>query len=64
MHLTCNPAMIEGVRDAVLAAASLDDAARTQMANIARAIAEQEYGLAAFKAALARLGKFVPLHPC
>ena len=60
MHLTCNPATIEGVRDAILAAADLDALARAHMARIARGIAERKFGLAAFKAGLAGLGQFVP----
>jgi glycosyltransferase involved in cell wall biosynthesis len=59
--LTCYPPTAAAVRDAVLAAAALDDDARSRMAAIARASAEHHFGLAAFKKALGQLGSFVSL---
>jgi glycosyltransferase involved in cell wall biosynthesis len=59
--LTCYPPTAAAVRDAVLAAAALDDDTRSRMAAIARASAEHHFGFAAFKEALGQLGAFVSL---
>ena len=59
--LTCHPSTAAAVRDAVLAAAALDDDTRSRMAAIARASAEHHFGFAAFKEALGQLGAFVSL---
>lgn len=59
LPLTSNPPTAEAVHDAILAAAALDETARTRMAATGRAIAERRFGLDAFKAGMARLGAFV-----
>jgi glycosyltransferase involved in cell wall biosynthesis len=61
MPLTANPPAAQSVCDAILVAASLDEAARLRMASAARAVAEHRFGLAAFEAGLVRLGAFIPL---
>ena len=52
MELFWDQATAEGVRDAVLAAASLPDAARADMARCCQEEAERRYGLRAFQSGL------------
>jgi glycosyltransferase involved in cell wall biosynthesis len=59
LPLTSNAPTAAAVRDAVLAAAALDDAARSRMAVIGRETAERRFGLEAFKADLSALSAFV-----
>jgi len=59
MPLTSHPPSIASVRDAILAAASLDPAARSRLAIIGRANAERRFGLAAFREGLRELDRFV-----
>ena len=63
MPLTSDVASAESVRDAVLAAAASDEAARTRMAENARRAAERHFGMPAFEAALARLAERLPARP-
>ena len=60
LALTANPPTAAGLRDAVLAAAALDDDSRHRMAATGRAIAERHFGRAAFAAGLDRLGALLP----
>jgi hypothetical protein len=59
MPLTSHAPTAAAVRDAVLAAAALDDAARFRMASLAREIAEHRFGIAAFRAGLSQLGTLI-----
>ncbi len=64
LALTSNPPTAEAVRDAIRAAAALDEAARRRMAAVGQEIAENRFGLAAFKAGVARLGALMaPVEP-
>ena len=60
MPLTSNPPTAEAVKNAVLAAAALDEATRARIAALARDTAERRFGLAAFKEGLACLGAMLP----
>ena len=59
MRLTVNPPTAQAVRDAVLAAASLDGPARANMAATCRHLADRHFGLAAFQSGLAQLDRLV-----
>ena len=61
MPLTANLPTADAVCNAVLAAAALDQAARSRMAVTGQEIAQRCFGLAAFKAGLVRLSTFVPV---
>jgi hypothetical protein len=55
LALTCHAPTADAVRDAILAAAALDETARTRLADAGRAIAARRFSLAAFRQGLARL---------
>ncbi len=55
LKLTCHPPLPGAVRDAVLAAAALDGAARAQKAMLARSLAGQRFGIDAFAANVEQL---------
>nr|WP_321986242.1 hypothetical protein [uncultured Lichenicoccus sp.] len=61
IELVTNPPTADAVRDAVLAAAALDHAARSRMAGIGRQAAGDRFSLSAFSAAMGRLGALVSL---
>jgi glycosyltransferase involved in cell wall biosynthesis len=58
LPLTSYPPTAAAVRDAVLAAAALDNTARSRMAVIGRENAKRRFGFAAFKAGLSALSAF------
>ena len=61
LSLTADPPTATAIRDAVLAAAALDDAARFRMVEIGQEAAERRFGLAAFEAGFSQLGAFIVL---
>ena len=61
MPLTANPPTVDAVRDAILAAAALDDAARSGLAKASRECAEARFSPAAFQSGIRQLGSFVSL---
>jgi glycosyltransferase involved in cell wall biosynthesis len=60
LPLTCHAPTADAVKDAVIAAASLDAAARAHLAKTGREIAERRFGLAAFRQGLTQLAACLP----
>lgn len=61
LPLTTHPPTAEAVRDAIFAAAALDEAARSRLGAASRAIAERRFGLAAFKVGLRAISGILTL---
>jgi hypothetical protein len=61
MHLTHNPPTPDGLRDAILSAATLDATVRSSMAAMCWEIAENNFGSAAFETGLQRLGELITI---
>jgi glycosyltransferase involved in cell wall biosynthesis len=61
LDLTANAPTANAVRDAVLAAAALDDDARSRLARTGREISETQFGQAAFQSGLKQMNAVIAL---